>query len=180
MHKDWITLLGLPMTIIVAPAFATDYLSIEQAQKAIFSEANIFTEQLIKLSDSHKSQIKKLSGKRQRWDEQRIWRVQKQNQNLGWFIIDNVVGKHEFITYGVGISEKGDITGIEIMSYRETHGDEIRDEEWRQYFTHKTLSDTFKLDDDIPNITGATLSARNITDGVKRLLALHKVVLSDE
>ena len=180
MHKDWVTALAFPMTILVAPAFATDYLSIEQAQQAIFSNATIFTEQLVNISDSHKSQIKKLSGKRQRWDHQRIWRAQEQGQNLGWFIFDNVVGTHEFITYGVGISETGDITGIEIMTYRETHGDEIRDEEWRHNFTDKTLDDTFKLDEDIPNITGATLSARNITDGVIRLLALHQVVLSND
>jgi len=180
MHKDWVTALVLPMTVVVSPAFSTEYLSIEQTQQAIFSDATTFTEHLINISDLDKGQIKKLSGKRQRWDHQRVWRAQKQGKNLGWFLIDNVVGKHEFITYGVGISETGDITGIEIMTYRETHGDEVRDEEWRQNFTDKTLDDTFKLDEDIPNITGATLSARNITDGVKRLLALHKVVLRNE
>jgi hypothetical protein len=66
------------------------------------------------------------------------------------------------------------------LTYRETHGDEVREQQWREHFTDKTVNDAFKLNDDIPNITGATLSARNVTDGVKRLLALHQVVLSDE
>ena len=53
-------------------------------------------------------------------------------------------------------------------------------EEWRDHFKGKTLDDKFKLDVDVPNISGATLSCRNVTDGIKRLLALQKVVLRDE
>ena len=34
-----------------------------------------------------------------------------------------------------------------------------------------------KLDADIKNISGATISCRHVTDGVKRLLALHDLVL---
>lgn len=180
MQNNWLTVLALPLTVMAAPAFATEYLAIEQAQQLIFADADMFIEHLVKLTDAEKDKIKAISGKKQRWDEQRIWRVQKQGQDLGWFIIDNVVGKHEFITYGVGISADGHVKGIEIMTYRETHGDEVRDQEWRNHFTDKTVNDAFKLNDDIPNITGATLSARNLTDGVKRLLALQQVVLSNE
>ena len=50
--------------------------------------------------------------------------------------------------------------------------------EWRQAFVGKTLTDAFKLDQDIPNIAGATLSCKNVTNGVKRLLALQQVALS--
>ena len=42
------------------------------------------------------------------------------------------------------------------------------------------LADPFKLDRDIPNISGATLACRNVTDGVKRLLALKHAVLAHE
>lgn len=180
MHNNWLTVMALPMSVMASPGFATEYLAVEQAQQLIFSNADSFVEHLVKLSNAHKDRIKALSGKKQRWDEQRIWRVQNQGQHLGWFIVDNVVGKHEFITYGVGISTKGHVVGVEILAYRETHGDEVREQKWREHFIDKTLNDTFKLNDDIPNISGATLSARNVTDGVKRLLALHKVVLSDE
>lgn len=177
MNKDWLTVLGLPMAVMVAPAFAADYLSVEQAQHALFPEATQFAQHLIKLSDDQKDQIKDISGKTQRWDQQKIWQVLNNDKPLGWFIIDNVVGKHEFITYAMGVTNDGEVVGIEIMTYRETHGDEVREQAWREKFAGKTLDEHFKLNDDIPNISGATLSARNLTDGVKRLLALHKVVL---
>ena len=127
-----------------------------------------------------KSEIKKLSGLRQRWDTQDVWRAEKAGQLSGWFIVDNVVGKHEFITYGAAISPDGHVLGIEIMSYRETHGDEIREASWRRQFENKTLADPFKLNEDVMNISGATLSCRNVLDGVKRLLVLHKLVLTNE
>jgi Na+-transporting NADH:ubiquinone oxidoreductase subunit NqrC len=63
------------------------------------------------------------------------------------------------------------------LSYRETYGYQVRNAEWRRLFAGKTLADPFKLDQDIPNISGATLSCRNVTNGVKRLLALQELVL---
>lgn len=169
----------LPIAAIVTPAYAQDYLTAEQAQKLIFSEAETYQPMLLKLNDSQRAKIKDLSGLRQRWEEQKVWRVEKAGKHIGWFIVDDVVGKHEFITYGVGLSLDGHVIGIEIMSYRETKGDQIRDVNWRKHLVGKTLSDRFKLDEDVPNISGATLSCRNLMDGVKRLLALQKVALAN-
>ncbi|MFM6928116.1 MAG: FMN-binding protein, partial [Bdellovibrio sp.] len=36
--------------------------------------------------------------------------------------------------------------------------------------------DPLKLDKDVPNITGATLSCRNVLDGVKRILIIQQVL----
>ena len=68
--------------------------------------------------------------------------------------------------------------GIEILAYRETYGYQVRTAEWRQNFVGKTLAAAFKLDEDVPNISGATLSCQNITKGVKRLLVLQQLVLN--
>lgn len=170
----------LPVAAVVAPAYAVDYLTAEQAQKQIFPEAQAFKPMLVKLGEAQRDRIKALSGMRQRWEEQRVWRVEQGGKLVGWFVVDDVVGKHEFITYGVGLSADGHVVGLEIMSYRETKGDQVRDVSWRKRFAGKTLADPFKLDEDIPNISGATLSSRNVTDGVKRLLALQKVALGSE
>lgn len=179
-NNDWSALLLLPAVVIVAPAYAVDYLTAEQAQKVLFPDAESFIENSININEEQKKRIKSISGSRQRWDKQAVWRVKRDNELIGWFIIDNVVGKHEYITYGTGLSPDGHVIGIEIMSYRETHGDEVTQLAWRDNFKDKMLNDQFKLDEDIPNISGATLSCRNVTDGVKRLLALQQVVLVND
>jgi Na+-translocating ferredoxin:NAD+ oxidoreductase RnfG subunit len=96
---------------------------------------------------------------------------------LGWFIVDEVYGKHELITYAVGLSADGSVRQIEVMDYRETYGYEIRNPAWRRQFVGKRHGDALELDQDIRNISGATLSCRHVTAGVRRLLALHEVAL---
>jgi len=176
IHSLWM----LPVAAIVMPAYAADYVTAEQAQKAIFPAADAFQMYPVKLSDAQKDKIKSMAGVRQRWDEQKTWRVEKDGKLMGWFMVDDVIGKHEFITYGVGLSPDGHVLGLEIMSYRETHGGGVREASWRKNFTGKTLADPFKLDEDVPNISGGTLSSRNVLDGVKRLLVIQKLVLPRE
>jgi Na+-translocating ferredoxin:NAD+ oxidoreductase RnfG subunit len=103
----------------------------------------------------------------------RIWKA----PDGGYLIIDEVVGKHEMITYALGIDHKGSILGIEILEYVESYGYEVADASWRQQFTGKTVKDPIKLNQDIQNIGGATLSCKHLTDGVKRVLTLYDAVL---
>ena len=167
-----------PTAGMALPAIASEYMTIPQAQAALFRDANRFVEAAVSLTDEQQSAIKKLSGQRQRAKQVQVWRAQRDDEMLGWFIVDEVVGKHEFITYAAGITPNGHVQGIEILIYRETYGYQIAEAVWRDKFRNKTFDDPFKLNEDIPNITGATLSCRNVTNGVKRLLALQKLVLS--
>ena len=148
-----------------------------QAQQLLFADADRFVDAAVELSDDQRKAIEDKSGVRQRWKKQAVWRAEKAGQLLGWFIVDEVVGKHEFITYAAGLTPDGKVRGIEILVYRETHGYQVRNPDWRHHFEGKTLADPFKLEQDIPNIAGATLSCKNVTNGVKRLLALQQVVL---
>ncbi len=163
---------------IVASAHAEDFLTIPQAQQVLFPHASIFLETVVTLTDAQLDEIKNIAGVRQRQSVQKAWRAEANGQLLGWFLVDDVIGKHDFITYGTAISIDGKVLGIEILSYRETHGGQVRQPQWRANFVGKNVQDQFKLGQDIPNISGATLSCRNVTDGVKRLLAIHKLVLS--
>lgn len=177
--RDWSVFL-LPVAAVLAvpaPASATAYLSVEQAQHALFPLAKSFVEQTLKFDDAQKDRIKAAAGTRQRSDTQKVWRVERDGILQGWFFVDDVIGKHDFITYAVAVSPEGKVLGVEVLVYRETHGGQIRDASWRKHLVGKTLADPFKLDEDVPNITGATLSCRNVMDGVKRLLTLHRLYL---
>jgi Na+-translocating ferredoxin:NAD+ oxidoreductase subunit G len=183
MMRDLPSLWLLPLmaaspAVLVASAYAEDFLSVQQAQTLLFPEASIFVESAIVLSEQQLAEVKNRAGVRQRQAVQKNWRAERGGELLGWFMVDEVIGKHEFITYAAAISVEGKVKGIEILSYRETHGGQIRLPQWRAQFVGKTLQDKFTLNQDIPNISGATLSCRNVTDGVKRLLAIHQVALT--
>lgn len=167
----------LPVAAMVAPqAFAADYLSVAQAQTQMFPGAHL-SPQTLKFTSEQRDRIKAAVGVRQRAEEQAVWRAERDGKLQGWFIVDEVIGKHEFITYATAISPDGHVLGLEILSYRETHGGQVREPGWRARFVGKTVADPLKLDQDIPNISGATLSCRNLTDGVKRLLFIQQQYL---
>jgi FMN-binding domain len=171
--KSEFAFIALPISALVAPsAFAVEYLTVDQAQRAIFPGKS-FNAAPIKLTTAQRKAIQQASGVRVLRDEQQVWRV----AGGGWFIVDEVVGKHEFITYAAGLNADGSVKQIEIMDYRETYGGQIRDEKWRAQFVGKTSKSMLKLESDIKNISGATLSCRHITDGVKRLLAFYEIAL---
>jgi Na+-transporting NADH:ubiquinone oxidoreductase subunit C len=171
--KSEFVFIALPASALIAPsAFAIQYLTVEQAQRAIFPGKS-FTAGPVKLTSVQRKAIEQASGVRVLQDEQQVWRV----SGGGWFIVDEVVGKHEFITYAAGLTADGSVKQIEIMDYRETYGGQIRDQKWRAQFVGKNSRSTLKLDRDIKNISGATLSCRHITDGVKRLVAFYEIAL---
>ncbi len=169
----------VPLAVACAPvaAHATQYLTVEQAQRALFPQAERFVPTRVELSDAQRSRIAELSGVNSPRGEQPVWRALRGQALLGYFIVDEVIGKHELITYALGIGGDGKARGVEILDYREPRGGEVRDASWRAQFNGKQAGDTLRVGQDIQNLSGATLSSRHITDGVRRLLALYAAVL---
>jgi Na+-translocating ferredoxin:NAD+ oxidoreductase RnfG subunit len=95
---------------------------------------------------------------------------------LGYVVADEVVGKYELIGYAVGLAMDGSVRQVEILSYRESHGHEIRSAAWRRQFAGKGISAPIRLGEDIANISGATLSCQHVTEGVRRIVAVVEAV----
>lgn len=162
---------GIVMAV-TTPGFAAVYLTVEQAQQVIFPGEN-FTAISVFLSEEEQKVLNEKTGVPVSFMKQRIWRT----DNGSHFIVDQVIGKHELITYAVGINPDGSIRQIEIMDYREAYGGEIRHKRWRRQFEGKAINAPLELNQDIKNVSGATLSCRHVTEGVKRLLTFYEIVL---
>ena len=154
-------------------AFAKSYLTIEQAQKILWPDQKL-TPAPFDLTEEQADLIEDLSDIRVRNHHINGWR----SEDGGWFIVDQVIGKHENIDLAVAISAEGKVMGIEVLTYRETYGDQIMHPKWRAQFHGKDSSEFLKLDKQIRNISGATLSCRHVTDGINRLNHTWSSVLS--
>ncbi|BBP02991.1 hypothetical protein TPL01_22250 [Sulfuriferula plumbiphila] len=168
----WEPILAAPLVFISTASWGNVYFSTEQAQQAMFPGAK-FTQVGLALTQEQRDALRTRSGVYEPFQENRAWAV----EGHGFFVIDQVVGKHEMITYAVGINRDGSVKQVEILEYRETYGYEIRDPAWRKQFVGKTAASPVKLNKDITNIAGATLSSKHLTDGVRRVLALYDMVL---
>jgi hypothetical protein len=166
-------LLAAAAGTLAPAAYAAVYLTAEQAQAAMFPGA-AFSPEFLTLSDAQVAAIQKQSGQRVANRQLKAWKV----STGGWFIVDQVIGKHEFITYAVGLDAAGAVKQVEILEYRESYGDQVRGAAWRAQFVGKKASAPPRLGGDIKNISGATLSSKHVTDGVRRILATHAVALA--
>ena len=167
-----LVIVGLAMLSTPIVAQAKIYVSAEQAQKILFPNKQL-TKAPILITDDLQERMRMASSIRYPFQGERIWRA----NDGSWLIIDEVVGKHEMITYAVGITPNGSILGVEILEYVESYGYEVAEAYWRQQFAGKTVKDPIKLNQDIQNIGGATLSCKHLTDGVKRVLTLYDLAL---
>ncbi len=173
MHEGWRV---LPLAALsVAPAYAAEYMTVEAAQRAAFPDATAFVPVAVALSAEARSRLAAVAqppGAR----DPKIWRATANGRVLGTFFADAVIGKQDYIVYALALDAAGRVLRLDVLEYRETHGWEIRNERWRAQFTGKSSADPVDVNRDIANISGATLSCRHVTDGVRRLLALHALL----
>src|SRR5262245_17798020 len=164
-----------PPALLVAGAhagWATVYLTVEQIKTQYFPGESLERRDAALTTEQAKAIEKRAQARAKGWQPE-VWR----SKAGGVLVIDRVLGKHENITYGVVLDSAGAVRAIEVLEYRETYGGEIRGARWREQFVGKSASAPVKLGKDIKNISGATLSCRHVTDGVRRILAYHEIAL---
>ncbi len=167
-------LFGLCLSVFFPARFAYSevFLSPKQAKQILWSN-HALKKIEIHLTDKQAKSISKASKSIVRNKKLHVWRT---DQN-GWFILDQVIGKHENIDIAVALNPNGSVKGIEVLTYRETYGDAVRHQKWLSQFTGKKYTEHLKLNKQIKNISGATLSCRHITDGINRLTHTWQQVL---
>jgi hypothetical protein len=151
-------------------AHATVYFDTDAVKRALFPAADRFVDVSVTLTPAQMRTIAQRTRTRVRRNGVPIWRAMQGESLRGHVIIDEVIGKHEFITYGIALDPSDGVRQIEIMEYLESYGDEVRNARWRAQFTGRHASDPLRVGGDIRNISGATLSCVHVTDGVRRVL----------
>jgi hypothetical protein len=94
----------------------------------------------------------------------------------GYGIVDIVRGKVQPFTYLVGLTRGGEVNDIDVLEYREAYGGEIAYQSFRAQFNKKTSRDELTPGRTIKNVSGATISVRSITSGIRRVLATFAII----
>ena len=70
------------------------------------------------------------------------------------------------------VDARGRVSNVELLVFRESRGSEVRTKRFNVQYEGKTASDPVRLNKDIIIISGATMSVRSMTAGIKRVLVL--------
>jgi FAD:protein FMN transferase len=100
------------------------------------------------------------------------------NRFLGYALETEERGKYRPITMMIGVTPSFAVQDAAVMTYRESRGSEVRQERFRRQYRGKTLDDPIRVNQDIINISGATISVQSMSAGVRKTLALAKAAFA--
>ncbi|HEX9592634.1 MAG TPA: FMN-binding protein [bacterium] len=165
--------------LVAVPAHADRvYLSVEQALANAFSEGVTVARKVVWITAEQAAEIERRAGSPLPRRVVQAYEGKRVGEVVGYAFVDDVIGKTEPITYMVTIAPDVTVTRLDLLVFRETHGYEIERASWRDRFRGLRLGSDLRVGREIDKITGATLSCRAVTEGVRRLLAVVEVALS--
>jgi len=148
------------------------YLTEEQAMKLLFPKAQHIKAEELRLTPEQKARIQERIGWKFPEESFRAFKAETNGKVDGYAVLQETIGKHRPITYLVGVTPEGSVSDVEVLVYRESKGSEVRMKRFNSQYEGKTVLDPIRINKDIINITGATMSVRSVSAGVKRALVL--------
>jgi hypothetical protein len=153
-------------------AMAEVYMREEDGIKIMFPKSERVRKDVIKLSPDKKSLIEERIGWKFPEESFDVYIGETGTQIDGYAVVQNTIGKHKPMTYMVGVDNKGFVSDIELLVFREARGSEVRQKRFNAQYEGKSVLDPVRINKDIINISGATMSVRSMSAGIKRVLVL--------
>ena len=153
-------------------SMAEVFLSEEEAAKLMFPKSERIKKDILQVPADKKMAIEERIGWKFPEDAFEVFIGETGTQVDGYALVQNTIGKHKPMTYMVGVDAHGRVSNVELLVFREARGSEVRTKRFNAQYEGKTVLDPVRINKDIINISGATMSVRSMSAGVKRVLVL--------
>jgi hypothetical protein len=148
------------------------FMSEEDAVKIILPKSQRVRKEVIHITQDKKDLIEQRIGWKFPEESFEVYIGETGDKIDGYAMVHNTIGKHKHMTYMVGVDATGACSDVELLVFREARGSEVGRKRFNVQYEGKTVLDPIRINKDIINITGATMSVRSISAGVKRVLVL--------
>ena len=153
-------------------SMAEVFMTEDEGVKVMLPKSERVRKDVIRLNAEKKTQIEERIGWKFPEEEFEVYVGETGTRVDGYAVVQNTIGKHKPMTYMVGVDGQGSISDIELLVFRESRGSEIRQKRFNSQYEGKTVLDPVRINKDIINISGATMSVRSMSAGIKRVLVL--------
>lgn len=158
-------------SLFIKDAYAVVLCSVEEALNSILPNAEEIRRETRILTEAQKMAIEERAKVTfdPRLDKEFSFFIGKVNgQVVGYVIKDTVKGNWGPIHYLLSLSPEGKIMDTVVLEYSEKRGRPIAKRRFLRQFKGKTINDRIRLKKDIRGITGASISSRGMTDGIRK------------
>ena len=148
------------------------YLTEEAALRSVFPDCDEVRRRAWKIDPKSKSRIESRTGWTLSESSVTIYEGFAAGGPRGKAMIAEEIGKFKPITFIVKQDNEGKVERVEVLAYREPVGAEVRRQRFSRQFRGKKAGDSLRINRDILNVTGATMSVQAMTAGVKKALVI--------
>lgn len=158
---------------LIREAYAKVLTSAEKVLDRFLADADEVTEEVKVLTEDQKSAI--AAKARVTFDpvfdrEFSFFIGRQGGQVIGYAAKHAVKGKWGMIHYMIALDPDGTVREVKVLEYQERRGKPVAKRRFLKQFKGKTIQSRIKLRKDIHGVTGATISSRGMTDGVRKLV----------
>jgi Na+-translocating ferredoxin:NAD+ oxidoreductase RnfG subunit len=151
----------------------TELLSHDEALEFIFGKDAQIEEKKVTLDEDTREELEDEMGFNfdPKYDKEFDFYIGKKDGNIfRYAAIEIVPGKWGPITFVIGFTPEGKVYDLAIMSYSEIRGRPARKRIFLDQYKGKSIKSRLRLKRDIHAISGATITSRGVTRGVKKML----------
>lgn len=103
-------------------------------------------------------------------DETNFFKIKNEEKITGYYYLGQAFGKADYFDFIVIFDKDLIVSKVKVLVYREDHGSEVGSKRWLNQFNGKKTTENLTYQKDIAAISGATISAKSITNEVNKLL----------
>lgn len=164
----FLSVLGLNASILISPM---------EAMAFTYGADTKIEKKNILLSKAQASVIQKEAKVKLSSKIFRVFKASKDEKIVGYGVLINkkVRSKNAVVIYFIS---KDVLKGIEVIAFNEPM-EYLPSKKWNSQFKDVPTTEMLRVSKEIPTITGATLSARSITDGSRVAFAFYNEMLKD-
>jgi Na+-translocating ferredoxin:NAD+ oxidoreductase RnfG subunit len=176
---------GLPAAILAslfaaaAPADAKVFYSQQEALALAFPEAERVEKRTELLDDEQARAVEQLARAELPSRLVTLYSGYRGGELLGHAVIEQHSVRTQPEAFLVVMTPEGRVRTIRVLAFYEPP-EYLPPERWLRQFDGRPLDDRLRLEGEIHGIAGSTLSARAVTAGVRRALALYQVLVGAE
>lgn len=173
---SWVAAL-IGLVALAVPVHAIEFTTPQALLAQRFRGSERVTFVKVRPDEAQRAALKKRLGHAPPKPEYTFFVASSHGKPDGYALFDEQIGQHEPISFATFFDAQGQITGVEVVAYREPYGDGIRTERFRKQFVGRSAQSPFRSGTDIDTISGATISSRSMCVGVERAAVLFELTM---
>jgi Na+-translocating ferredoxin:NAD+ oxidoreductase RnfG subunit len=103
-------------------------------------------------------------------DDTNFFKISNEEKLTGYYYLGQAFGKADYFDFIVIFDKDLIVSKVKVLVYREDHGSEVGSKRWLNQFNGKKTTENLTYQKDIAAISGATISAKSMTNEVNKLL----------